>query len=71
VNKPRRQHAYVFKMEAVRLPETSDKSVRQLERELGIGAGNLSRYKQEFAVDGEDDSPSHDHHTQCSKSFDD
>jgi len=28
-----------------------------IERELGIGSGNLSRWKQEFAADGEDAFP--------------
>jgi transposase len=59
MKKPRRQYTREFKMEAVRLLETSGKSARQLERELGIGSGNLSRWKQEFAADGEDAFPGH------------
>ena len=59
MKKPRRQYSREFKMEAVRLLETSGKSARQLERELGIGSGNLSRWKQEFAADGEDAFPGH------------
>jgi len=59
MKKPRRQYTHEFKMEAVRLLETSGKSARQLERELGIGSGNLSRWKQEFAADGEDAFPGH------------
>lgn len=59
MKKQRRQYTREFKMEAVRLLETSGKSARQLERELGIGSGNLSRWKQEFAVDGEDAFPGH------------
>ena len=33
----------------MRLLETSGKSAARLERELGIGTGCLSRWKQEFA----------------------
>jgi len=59
MKKPRKQYTGEFKVEAVRLLETSGKSARQLERELGIGAGNLSRWKQECAADGEDAFPGH------------
>ena len=59
MKKPRKQYSREFKMEAVRLLETSGKSARQLERELGIGSGNLSRWKGEFGADGEDAFPGH------------
>ena len=54
-----KQYSREFKMEAVRLLETSGKSAVQLERELGIGKGNLSRWKRQFAADGEDAFPGH------------
>jgi transposase len=57
MTKPRKQYTREFKMEAVRLLETSGKSARQLERELGIGAGNLWRWRKKFAADGEDAFP--------------
>ena len=38
MKKARRQYTREFKTEAVRLLETSGKSARQLERELGIGS---------------------------------
>jgi transposase len=57
--KPRRQYTREFKMEAVQLLETSGKSASELERELGIGKGNLWRWKREFAADGEDAFPGH------------
>jgi transposase-like protein len=41
MKKPRKQYAREFKMEAVRLLETSGQSATQLERELGIGKSNL------------------------------
>jgi transposase len=37
----------------------SGKSASELERELGIGKGNLWRWKREFAADGEDAFPGH------------
>ena len=52
-----RQYSGDFKVEAVRLLETSGKSASQLERDLGIGKGNLLRWKREFAADGEDAFP--------------
>lgn len=59
MTKARRQYTSEFKTEAVHLLETSGKSAKQLERELGIGSGNLSRWKQELATDGEDAFPGH------------
>jgi transposase len=59
MKKVRKQYTREFKMEAVRLLETSGKSAAQLERELGIGSGNLWRWKRDFAADGEDAFPGH------------
>jgi transposase len=55
----RRQYTREFRLEAVRLLETSGKRVSQLERELGIGRGNLSRWKKQLAAHGEDAFPGH------------
>ncbi|MGQ9598865.1 MAG: transposase [Anaerolineae bacterium] len=55
----RKQYSREFKQEAVRLLKTSGKSASELEGELGIGSGNLSRWKQEHAADGEDAFPGH------------
>ena len=57
--KIRKHYSRDFKLEAVRLLETSGKSASQLERELGIGKGNLTRWKREFAADGEQAFPGH------------
>jgi transposase len=59
MSKKRKQYSREFKQEAVRLLETSGKSASELERELGIGKGNLWRWKREFAADGEDAFPGH------------
>ena len=49
----RRQYTREFKIEAVRLLETSGKSVSQIERDLGIGKGNLWRWKRKFGPGSE------------------
>ena len=55
----RKQYTGEFKLEAVRLLETSGRSASQLERELDIGRGSLYRWKREFAADGEEAFPGH------------
>jgi transposase len=57
MTKRRRQYSREFKREAVELLETSGKSASQLERELGIGKGNLWRWKRKFAENGDDAFP--------------
>jgi transposase len=58
-----KQYGREFKIEALRLLETSGKSAAQLERELGIGKGNLSRWKRQSAKEGEDAFPGHGRQT--------
>jgi len=53
--KTRRRYTREFKIEAVRLLETSGKSASQIERELGIGQGNLWRWKRKYGSDSEQD----------------
>jgi len=48
MTKTRRTYTDEFKREAVQLLESSGKSARQLERELGIGKTCLSRWKREL-----------------------
>lgn len=55
----RKQYGREFKQEAVRLLETSGKPAWRLERELGIGRGNLSRWRKQLAAHGEDAFPGH------------
>ena len=47
----RRRYTREFKIEAVRLLETSGKSASQIERELGIGKGNLWRWIRKYGSD--------------------
>ncbi len=53
MTKTRRRYTREFKIEAVRLLESSGKSTSQIERELGIGKGNLWRWKRRCGSDGE------------------
>ena len=57
MKKSRRSYTREFKLEALRLLETSDKSAAQIEGDLGISGGCLSRWKRELAVDGADAFP--------------
>jgi transposase len=57
MGKPRRRYTTEFKIEAVRLLETSGKSASQIERELGIGQGNLWRWKRQHGSDGKPGAP--------------
>jgi transposase len=53
MTKVRRTYDNEFKREALRLLETSGKSSAQIERDLGIGQGCLSRWKREQTKNGE------------------
>ena len=57
MKKERRTYSREFKIEAVRLFESSGKSMTQIEEDLGIGKGNLSRWRKEFAAGGMDAFP--------------
>jgi transposase len=47
----RRRYDADFKREAIRLQQSSGKSCRQIEKELGIGNGILKRWIREFSTD--------------------
>ena len=59
MTKTRRQYTSEFKREALRLLETSGKSAAEIERDLGIGSGNLYRWKRKLLKDGQDAFPGH------------
>jgi transposase len=59
MKKERRTYTEEFKRETVRLLRNSDKSAAQIERELGIGVGCVSRWKREFEAQGEAAFPGH------------
>jgi transposase len=52
MEKTRRTYTREFKLEALRLLDTSDQSAAQIERDLGISVGCLSRWKRELGADG-------------------
>ena len=57
--KNRRTYSREFKLEALRLWQTTDKSGAEIERELGIGPGCFSRWKQKYLGEGERAFPGH------------
>jgi transposase len=59
MSKIRKTYTSEFKREALRLLETSGKSAAQLERDLGIGPGCLSRWKFKFSQNGDSAFPGH------------
>ena len=59
MTKKRRTYSREFKLDAVRLAETSDESMAQIERNLGIGEGCLRKWRSRLAADGESAFPGH------------
>jgi transposase len=59
MKRARRSYTREFKLETLRLLETSGRSVSQLEDELGIGHGCLNRWRQKFAEEGDHAFPGH------------
>ena len=57
--KIRKVYTAEFRREAVRLLETSGKSSAQIERDLGLGSGCLSRWRRKLAEEGENAFPGH------------
>jgi transposase len=53
MKKQQRFYSREFKLEALRLRETSGKSDGQIERDLGISRGSIYRWKKAFAEEGE------------------
>ena len=52
MSRTRRKDTREFKMEAVRLLESSGRGAAQIEHELGIGDGCLLRWRKQFAWEG-------------------
>jgi len=55
----RRSYSAEFKMEALRLLETSGKTATQIERELGIGDGCLSHWRKQLESNSSQAFPGH------------
>jgi transposase len=57
----RKTYTREFKLEALRLAETSGKPVSQIERELGLGQGQVHHWRQQLTRAGEQAFPGHGH----------
>lgn len=53
MTKKRRSYTDEFRIEAVQLYERSGKTQEQIEEELGIGSGCLSRWKKKYGSEAE------------------
>jgi transposase len=53
MNNNKRQYDKQFKQEAVRLYETSGKTIEQIETDLGIAPGLLNKWRAQVKRDGE------------------
>ena len=49
----RKRYTKEFKLEAVRLLEAGDRTGQQIEQDLGIGSGQVSKWRKELAASGE------------------
>jgi len=63
MNKQKKRYPPEFKRQAIELLETSGKAVSEIERELGITQGLLSRWKRKQAQDGSRAFPGHGQQT--------
>ncbi len=59
MKKTRKSYTREFKLEALRLLETSGKSAAEIERDLDIGPGCLSRWRQQLLDDQDHAFPGH------------
>lgn len=57
MTKKRKTYTREFKLEAIQLAETSGKPIAQIERELGLGKGQIHHWKRQLAQDGEEAFP--------------
>ena len=49
----RKRYTKDFKLEAVRMLEAGEKSGHQIEKDLGVGSGQVYRWRKEFEASGE------------------
>lgn len=48
-----RKYTKEFKLEALRLYETSDKSITEIEQDLGITPGMMNKWRRRYQTEGE------------------
>ncbi len=49
----RKKYSKEFKLEAVRMLEAGERGGHQIEKDLGIGSGQVYRWRKEFTASGE------------------
>jgi transposase len=49
----RKKYSKEFKLEAVRMLEAGEKGGHQIEKDLGIGSGQVYKWRKEFEASGE------------------
>jgi len=49
----RKRYTKEFKLEAVRMLEAGDRTSKQIEKDLGIGSGQVYKWRREFEASGE------------------
>lgn len=65
MSKTRRKYTAEFKEEAIRLYEASDKSLTEIERDLGIAPGLLNKWRARQRADGKAAFPGSGHQTEA------
>jgi transposase len=49
----RKRYSKEFKLEAMRLLEAGDRTAQQIEHDLGIGSGQVGKWRRELAASGQ------------------
>jgi transposase len=52
--KKRRTYTREFKLDTIRLAETSDKPIAEIERDLGLSVGQIYHWRRQLADEGKD-----------------
>ena len=61
MSKQRKTYTREFKLEAIRLAETSGRSIAQVERELGLSPGTIFHWRQDLQRHGAEAFPGQGH----------
>ncbi len=61
MSKQRKSYTREFKLEAIRLAETSGRPITQVERELGLSQGTIAHWRREAQRIGGEAFPGHGH----------
>ncbi len=61
MSKQRTTYSREFKLEAIRLAETSGRPITQVERELGLSQGTIAPWRRDMQRNGGEAFPGHGH----------